>query len=393
MIHHEGSPLGNRFPLANPAIFISGLGNSSEVKHNLFNFWYHHCPNIDMETYKQNIETGQKLVADLKKIAKDYPLGELNDAVWIDKIKSLATGDNAVALMWYLMNKCAENDNLYTEGAMVIHPNDNLSGKRIELFLRACGDDENYIKNIGYNAYTRISTHMHGRFEDEQWGLDLLNMGLPAQKHTILFGTLDDGTLYIKMEKHGCPPVFKQVPGSEKQKKMLPQFVGHTQDYAATRPITQPFISDDRIIKLAPRRENVPKPVITIYKKALKEALDNGTINKDEYEKNLTCIEHGLTEMSNALDPIVRKNTLKPKHAQTIDLTQLPKLNSADSKDVSTSSKTPPPTKMQKNLKTTKTTASVALNQINELIDKGKGKDLHDAKDINVVGEEVHLLI
>lgn len=382
-----------RNPLADPTALLRNFIPKDQA--DLISYVYHCCPDINIQDAQSYVNQGTKLAEDLNNIANDISKSGCSDKIkeelWKEQIKSLATPQNAVCLMWHLTQKCAQNDNLYTEGAMIIHSNGNLSGKRIELFLRACGDTENeeYKEKVGYPAYTRISTHMPGRFKEEQWGLDLVNMNLPAQKNTLLFGTLDDGTLYLKMEDHGCPPALKQPIGSEEQKKMMPQFKGHVVDFAKTREGINKFVEKKGYIRPQARRENTPKDAVVLYKKALNEALKHNKIDKQTYKKYLACSDKGITTMNNILKSI-NHPLIQTKRHKTIDLTQLPKDNIA----INTANlNTPPPTKTHKMITNAQTALSVAISRFSEIEKKAKGQDLQNDENINVVGMEVHVKI
>lgn len=118
--------------------------------------------------------------------------------------------DAAVSLMWLFTAKAAACNKLFTSGAYR-----QADGEGLRDFLILCGTAE-------HPAHGRISTHMNElkgetrevefdgsqkkiTADDPHWGLDIRNMQLPANTRTINFGLLPDGSLYIKMEKRGCP--------------------------------------------------------------------------------------------------------------------------------------------------------------------------------------------
>ncbi len=125
--------------------------------------------------------------------------------------------------------------------------------------------------------YSRISTHfkeekqIHG--EEWQHGLDLKNMNLPANKHTILYGLLEDRSIFIKMEEKGMPPMKSGANIQDKFKAAM-ETLGHAKTWVKTRPAKWKLniakligmeVSDEEGV----RKEHVPSKVQKEFKKTM----------------------------------------------------------------------------------------------------------------------------
>lgn len=204
-----------------------------------------HCSGIDAESMNFMIEKGDELIGELQVAARDENEWQrlLSDGEKINK-------QAAIYLMWALTKKTAEQEDLYTEGAIRIGGGAPLTAEKLEQFFLACGgarfqqssEPIEQRQLTGGDAYFRISTHMHEGMKGgaRHRGLDLGDMpptesrtiALPAEKRTILFARQADGTFYIKMEAHGVPPFWSKKFRSFKN---FGEFFGHAADYIMTR--------------------------------------------------------------------------------------------------------------------------------------------------------------
>ncbi|CUI16387.1 Conserved hypothetical protein [Candidatus Protochlamydia naegleriophila] len=167
------------------------------------------------------------------------------------KVRKSLTSRDAVCLMWLLMVKAGQQNKLHISGAFRI---DDPRGLIFD-FLKACGKE---------NCYGRISTHMAENLGpmEGQWGLDVRDQKLPAEKHTILFAQQPDQTLYLKIEESGCPPFWQYKHCSYANAL---EFMGHTSDYIITRVLEKP-----KLIKKT-FREDVPTHVKELFVKAMND--------------------------------------------------------------------------------------------------------------------------
>ena len=206
--------LSNQVPGSSPKIFQHPI-----VQERLHSFCKQYCRNISVEEMEKYILQGIELelhLADSKMTIEDE---DFKKEGWIKP-------ESVVALMWLLTAKAAYSKDLYTSGSMRL-----ANGKKIRDFIKACG---------GPLVYARISTHFRENLgktrileaDKTQWGLDLKEMGLPAEKNTLLFALQPDGTLFLKMEGHGCPPFWRKGFRTFGHFK---EFIGHTIDYLRSR--------------------------------------------------------------------------------------------------------------------------------------------------------------
>lgn len=176
-----------------------------------------------------------------------------------DLLKQLKNGETpdpsktnpkaVVSIMWALTNKAAEKGQLYVSGAMRVQIGDNKAdGARVQNFLNACGNENK-------SSYGRISTHMKENIleGEKQRGIDLKDMGLPAGKQTVLFADQHDGSIYLKMEEHGCPPFWEK---GYRNYDNFKEFIGHSTDFITTR-FDKPQGAADGA-SLAKTKEHVP---------------------------------------------------------------------------------------------------------------------------------------
>lgn len=240
-----------------------------------------HCPGVSAIKMNMLIAQGTKLEKQLVKLAKIVK----SEEQWKEEIDqlNLASPDKAVALMWVLTKKAAGRGDLFTEGAMTIAGGEHLTGKMLEQFLHACGknpdqtfDATNY--RYTYDAtnytYSRISSHKGETLAkgDTQYGLDLRGKGLPSGKHHILFAAQPDGSVYIKLEEHGCPPFWKNGFQTLKNFK---EFFDHAVSYVTTRPAISKTLkalhltAEEKGPKLEAKKEHIPAELKKEYKDTL----------------------------------------------------------------------------------------------------------------------------
>ena len=180
---------------------LKSLSNNQTVKVNLSKTF----PESNSHQIEEWIKKGEALETKLTKISQ-----ESDESKRLSLLLDHASPENAVALMWLLTAKTAYYNQEFRNGAIRQE-----NGKIINEFFKSFN---NVQLNGGPILYSRISTHMKENIgksgtikaDEFQWGLDLKNLGLPANKHTILFALQPDGSLYIKMEERGYPPCWKK---------------------------------------------------------------------------------------------------------------------------------------------------------------------------------------
>lgn len=217
---------------------------NSHVKMRLQKFCMDHCPNLTEKQMKEFICLGEEL---------ESLLADPN--IKIEDLKDRANPKAAVALMWLLTAKAAQANKLFTSGSMRL-----AEGEKAGQFLKACGQGR---------VYGRISTHFQenvgkiGKFKADkpQWGFDLKNKGLPAEKHTILFALQPDGSLFVKLENKGVP--------SWTNWSNFKEWLGHALDYLKSRPfIAKLFNIREKGIKKR-RHEHVQEVMKSLFKQTM----------------------------------------------------------------------------------------------------------------------------
>ncbi len=235
----------------------------------------------------------------------------------------------AVSLMWLLMAKAASYDDYdvcnkqlkygkaYINGAFRIED----SHHKLERFLKLCA---------GNALYTRISTHMKEYLKngEQSFGFDLKNQGLPAKHHTILFIRLHEDsfkyidTLYIKLEKYGYPPLFKNP--STFLPNLLEQ-IAHTKEYLFPQ-CTEATIKPDRKEHPKKKIQEEFKHIITIlcqekgtyyqkisrlfyqiYGSSTKEEELSRVLTRFSQKASKRGCKHGISEMRDILDDEILK--------------------------------------------------------------------------------------
>lgn len=220
--------------------------------------------------------------------------------------------ENAVALMWFLTAKVAEQDKLFFSGSMRL-----AHGEMTRDYLKKCNSEEILL-------YARISTHFkenlgkrgeNGLQADEyQSGLDLRGRGLPAGKNHVLFALQPDGTLFLKMEEYGCPPFWK---ATHRTFANFREFMGHAGTYVKSR-----FIRATK--GLPARKEHVPKAAIKLFKQAMDELSPPQSWFQRLFIRNITSAERkegikfGLSRMVKILQKHLEENNFTDDKRDTV---------------------------------------------------------------------------
>lgn len=290
----------NSFHIGPQNIPAQGVGRSQDARNNVEIFREKFCPGVSANELRSFLDEGAKLEAKLLDAAG-------SDEKWEKLLadKEITNPKSAVHFIWRLHEKAALQGDLFTSGAMRLGKGEPLTAEKLERFLIACGQGQ---------AYSRISTHMKENLtkSDTQWGLDLRGMGLPSSKNTILFAKQTDGTLYVKIEEHGCPPFWTKKFASIKN---FSEFVGHGIDYITSRPmyakIQKIFVKGpaDQGSKLQQRREKVPEYVSAAFKKTM-YALHSSKEAKALYKEGK---KFGISRM----EQLLKKNPTKSSGALT----------------------------------------------------------------------------
>lgn len=223
-------------------------GRAQTPGHDIDAFRADHSPNVRPDQMNDYIRLGNQLMQQLAELPKD---GKMPD--------HLAKPESVVAIMWALTNQTAEKGQLYISGAMRVDTGIRTREKaeQIEKFFIACGQGTQ-----PHTAYPRISTHMKENLAEgqKQWGIDIKD-GLPAGKRSVLFAPQPDGTLFIKMEAHGCPPFWESGFRTFDNFK---EFVGHSTDFITTR-----FDKPAKSHSYEKRKEHFPEDLKKEYQKTL----------------------------------------------------------------------------------------------------------------------------
>jgi len=155
-------------------------------------------------------------------------------------------------------------------------------------------------------VYERRSTHFPERVEETfqlnpggQRGLDMKSdddsLRLPANKKTILFFRLADGTTAVKMEKSGCPPFWRE---GFQTMDCAKEFGNHSMDFFRTRVV------ENKGMK-ASRKEIIPQRYIDAFEGALDVYYPNEKIEEEIPGRELSRkqrlfklgTKYGITEM------------------------------------------------------------------------------------------------
>lgn len=215
-----------------------------------------------LEEMHRRVVAGMKLEESLLSFTKRADVTAENFA---EKIKGsdLCSKDNAINLIWSLHRKLAIADSLYNNGAMKIPSSHGLTGKMLESFLIACA---------GEDAYNRVSSHLPCTADKGyiQWGIDIESSYLPSNTRHILFAAQPDGSLYLKLETRGWPPLI------QKNRTIWRNFAektAHAKNYIKTRESIEKLrslFSEFSDYKLEVRREDTPKWVLNIFNDLIK---------------------------------------------------------------------------------------------------------------------------
>lgn len=204
-------------------------------------------------------------------------------------------------VVWYMMYMAAthgeEHGEEHTSGMFRIDDNN----KQLFTFINNCD------KSPG--SYGRISSHFRAYGEHtaqfiggKQRGLDMGDLKLPGNKHTILFSTLPDGTTFVKTEDYGFPPFFAK---GFMNFESLQQRLGHSMDFV------KHIIGVKKESTYTARRENTSKVDIAIFKSCMSNLKDirtkfspiTGQVNEEEniQEKEREGIKYGISQMHESL--------------------------------------------------------------------------------------------
>jgi hypothetical protein len=99
-------------------------------------------------------------------------------------------------------------------------------------------------------------------------------MGLPASKQHLLFVAQKDGSIYLKMERYGCPPFWKK--GFRTLPNFL-EFVGHSMTFVTSRPAVSKVLNALHISASVPemkakRKEHLSAELKVQYRQAIEDA-------------------------------------------------------------------------------------------------------------------------
>eukprot|EP01125_Pyxidicula_operculata_P020907 TRINITY_DN7864_c0_g1_i2.p1 TRINITY_DN7864_c0_g1~~TRINITY_DN7864_c0_g1_i2.p1 ORF type:complete len:468 (-),score=51.85 TRINITY_DN7864_c0_g1_i2:391-1794(-) len=262
----------------------------------LTNFCLCYCSPVSIKEMKRFISIGIDIMHQIL-VCKDLPESKPEDIV---------------GLIWLFTAKIAQisdGKELFTSGCLRI---DDVDGK---IF--------NYI-NSCKNSYPRISTHYPERLSEtfylngSQRGLDLRNLKLPSQKHSVLYFRLGDGTTAIKIEEAGFPPI---IDNNFVSWENLLETAIHTKNYLRTRlPQKQSHIkkvwskADNAFIefKVSGRREKVPDALKQKFKKVLDllyEDFQDGDTENIKLELYNYGIIYGLSAMITIIESIIHPTT------------------------------------------------------------------------------------
>ncbi len=169
---------------------------------------------LSSQDNQQKIEDGKLLLkqfyfekplkqAITKKLGLAVPLQrltpeELAEKQRINSVLMAPFTQKAENIIWALYDIAAKIHNKYfTEGTFVIED----KGLKLLNYLVS-------LENRPGGSYTRISTHFKA-YKTQHYGLDLEN--LPCNKHTILFGHLNQDRIFIKPENHGTKNITDTI--------------------------------------------------------------------------------------------------------------------------------------------------------------------------------------
>ncbi len=279
-----------KVPSNNQASYQKFQNPKEEIGKDLELFCEKLCPGVTPGVMNEMIKKGEELGKELVAAAgNDEAFNNLLDD------PKITNPESAVHLIWALTAQAVKQGDAFTSGSMRLGTKGELTAVKLEAFFKACGQGQ---------AYTRIaSTHMQENLTKTsvQWGLDLRDMGLPADKHTILFARQPDGSFFLKLESAGCPPFWKKGFATWKNFK---EFAAHALQYIKTRPAIAKihfFINrtSEDIPKLESRKEHVPKEIKKQFKLAMKAMYPDKKIADEKY---LEGKKYGISRMKKILD-------------------------------------------------------------------------------------------
>lgn len=239
-----------------------------------------HCDTFSLSEKQMfdYIDRGENIVNSLKKTDTKSKIN-INEC----------TDKDVCSIIWFLMAKATMIDEQYEQGMFAFPDEDKL------IF--------NYLLKHPY-VYGRISTHYQESSESHpqspwigHFGIDPRSGSLPAFMRTILFGHRQDGSTFIKIEEHGCPPFWRW--------KFLTlgnilEFLGHAFDYIRSRPIFR-CVQIWRSERLETRTEDIHSNIYELFSKII-----NKYTHLSHKEKRNALIEgeRGLSFMYN----FIKKN-------------------------------------------------------------------------------------
>lgn len=226
-------------------------------------------------------------------------------------------------VIWYMMFMSATQGKEHTNGMFRIDD----KNKALFNFINTCD------KSPG--SYGRISTHFNAHAEHtaslvghKQRGLDMGDLKLPTDKHTILFSTLPDGTTFVKLEEYGFPPFWTK--GFMNCESVF-QALGHTFNFL--KHLTGMKIESDYV----PRRENIRESDRELFQTTLSNLSEMyakleklGNLNSDNQKGKIgnraqKGAKFGVTQMHRSLSKQIQDletqiETAKANKSDTRDI-------------------------------------------------------------------------
>lgn len=143
---------------------------------------------------KQAMQKKYGLAIHLKPLTRE----ELENKEKLNRIFNASFNEKAENIIWAIYDIAAKVHHKYfTEGTFVIED----TGLKLLNYLISLEKEPD-------GTYKRISSHFRG-YKNQHYGLDLEN--LPCNKHTILFGHLNQDDIFIKPENHGTKNIADTI--------------------------------------------------------------------------------------------------------------------------------------------------------------------------------------
>jgi hypothetical protein len=210
------------------------------------------------------------------------------------------TKEEICAFLWYLMSIAISDNKGFYDGMFVLTDPDS---KIFNLLKASPG------------VYVRVSTHFtESSNRWRHYGIDLRNMGLPAKKHTLVFAQRANGTLFLKMEEHGCPPFLFFAIKFFSIRNFL-EFTGHAIDYVCTRKVLRTLTRPIKILFIRKSSINNPYPprteeeidikIATTFLKALKQLKETKDLHRSIIHRHWSdAKKYGISKMHEILSKI-----------------------------------------------------------------------------------------